>query len=439
MEQGRQWVEKNQRTVYRALSTQEQVAADVSAVPIIQLAQACCAASQKAATAALRCWACEDERGGLLDLRAEVDYDAGHVIGATSLPWGDEGEVLVARAHELPPRGAALALLAQHPNTLEAAAAHLTKSGYKIYFCIGMPDAPVAWDEVLAAAGLQLSAPGDRSSCRLWQASPCLQAALPFVESRLRAAAAASRATLEPEPQPGCAPEATQTQPRWVALDLGCGSGRDCVWLAQQQQQQQQNSWSVVGVDHLPKMLQRFELLVTHARPAVAWGGYSVDAGNSDIFSSCGSASDGCCAAIQSNVERWVPSSSDHDEMGGLKFANVSLIHISHYLHRPLLGWIRDHSSLVAVGGSVVRARSRATDQPIHPRLTHSVVRIIIFRCNWCDMHGMGACRSCIPLCAVVSSLAGRRSRSFSWRLANCVGCLKVQRSNVGTPYAVVG
>ena len=142
MEQGRRWVEKNERTVYKALSTQEQHAPDAaSAAQVIQLAHG--GTSQEAATAALRSWAAEvstgQERVGLLDLRAEIDYDAGHVLGATSLPWRDEGEILVARAHELPPRGAALALLGQQ-GTVDAAAAHLTKSGYKITFCIAIPD-----------------------------------------------------------------------------------------------------------------------------------------------------------------------------------------------------------------------------------------------------------------------------------------------------------
>ena len=135
-------------------------------------------------------------------------------------------------------------------------------------------------------------------------------------------------------------------------------------------------------------MLQRFELLVAHARPAIAWGGCSIDFGNTDIFS-CSSASDGCCAALQSNVEHWVPSSSDHDDMDGLKYANVSLIHISHYLHRPLLAWIRDHSSLVAIGGSVVGTRTRTVDQPIHPRVTNSVVCTVSVAIQlMCTCHG---------------------------------------------------
>ena len=365
---------KNERTVYRALSTQEQVAADATAasVPIIDLVSDGDCAEDDAA-AALRCWAEQrlEEQDGLLDLRNEVAYDAGHVVGATSLPWGDEGEILVARAHELPPRGATLALLAQQPKMLQAAATHLVKSGYRLSFCISVPETPALWAGALAAAGLQFSAPGDRSSRRLWRASPCLEACLPLVESRLIAAGGCTtkttvdprlQPTTEPEPDPepnrSHVDEGNQVLPERrgrVALDLGCGSGRDCVWLAQQLCEE---GWSVLGIDHLPKMLQRYELLATHARPPVTWSGSSVDSGAS-VATSWASSSGGCCAALQSNVEHWCsPAEKDGSQRSGFAStcSHVSLIHISHYLHRPLLGWIRDHSSLVAVGGSVVCA-----------------------------------------------------------------------------------
>ena len=93
---------KNERTVYKALSTQQQVSSDSAAAPpIIQLAaqEGDAAALEAAAAAALRRWADAEEREGLLDLRPEAEYDAGHVVGATSLPWGDGGEVLKREPH----------------------------------------------------------------------------------------------------------------------------------------------------------------------------------------------------------------------------------------------------------------------------------------------------------------------------------------------------
>ena len=178
----------------------------------------------------------------------------------------------MARAHELPPRGARLALLTDTAASLEACAAHLRKSGYRLTFGISIADAAA----LAVAAGLALTAAGDRASRRLWQASPCLMATLPLVEARLLAAAAAP----ESEPEPAASTH------NFLALDLGCGSGRDCVWLAQRPPVPQRpppssssssHCWSVVGVDHLPKMLQRFELLVQHARPSVTWGAVLVD------------------------------------------------------------------------------------------------------------------------------------------------------------------
>ena len=151
-----------------------------------------------------------------------------------------------------------MALLAAEPAALTAAAAHLTKAGYPLEFCIcAPPEAAGVLAEAAEAAGLGLSEAGDGRSRRLWRASPCLMAALPLVEARLLAAAPAATSEPEPEPEPEREPEPSRA---WTALDLGCGSGRDCVWLAQR------SRWRAIGVDHLPKMLQRFELLAAHAR-----------------------------------------------------------------------------------------------------------------------------------------------------------------------------
>jgi hypothetical protein len=41
-------------------------------------------------------------------------------------------------------------------------------------------------------------------------------------------------------------------------------------------------------------------------------------------------------------------------ELRSLVEDGVQLVHISHYLHRPLLRWIREHATLVSPGGCVV-------------------------------------------------------------------------------------
>jgi hypothetical protein len=68
-----------------------------------------------AASAALLAWHATGDRQhrcALLDLRSKAEFARLHVDGSTSLPWGDDGQAFIARAHELPPRGAELSLLA---------------------------------------------------------------------------------------------------------------------------------------------------------------------------------------------------------------------------------------------------------------------------------------------------------------------------------------
>ena len=92
MEQGREWVAKNERTVYKPLATQEQQIApeEADATPLIVVEHtygADALFTRRDAVLLLRGWAVEGaeegERAGLLDLRDETEYDAGHIVGAT--------------------------------------------------------------------------------------------------------------------------------------------------------------------------------------------------------------------------------------------------------------------------------------------------------------------------------------------------------------------
>ena len=79
------------------------------------------------------------------------------------------------------------------------------------------------------------------------------------------------------------------------------------------------------------------------------WGGYHTEASAvAEDAGLCG------CVAWESNVERWCASDGSQGTPLMRGVSGVHLVHVSHYLPRPLLGWIRDHPRLVAVGGSVV-------------------------------------------------------------------------------------
>ena len=77
------------------------------------------------------------------------------------------------------------------------------------------------------------------------------------------------------------------------------------------------------------------------------WGGYHTEASAvAEDAGLCG------CVAWESNVERWCASEGSQGTPLMREVSGVHLVHVSHYLPRPLLGWIRDHPRLVAVGGS---------------------------------------------------------------------------------------
>ena len=161
---------------------------------------------------------------GLIDLRPEVDFAASHLDGSTSLPWGDDisGADFIARAHELPERGATLALLADNAAVAAAAADHMRRAGYVVQFTVALPAAElarVAWP-VSPAASVA-------SSRQLWRPSPCLQEVIEPIERQLAAHGGSKNAV----------------------LDLGCGTGRDCIFLAKR-------GFTVTGVDYLEKQVR---------------------------------------------------------------------------------------------------------------------------------------------------------------------------------------
>lgn len=88
------------------------------------------------------------------------------------------------------------------------------------------------WAAVAAQCGLALErGPYSRP---LWQPAPMLRALLPTIEAQLPPA-----------------------MPR-VCVDLGCGGGRDTVFLALR-------GWRVVAIDQHPRLLQRLQHFATNA------------------------------------------------------------------------------------------------------------------------------------------------------------------------------
>lgn len=146
----------------------------------------------------------------VLDFRPQAAFEAGHLPGAVHIAWPDIQSLRTL----LPPRHTLL-LTQDAPSE---AMAWLTSIGY--------PATPIT------PTADQLTEQGSATT-RLWRPSP------PLVR-------------LLPELAPG------------VALDLGCGSGRDAVYLAL-------HDWRVTAVDRAAGALQKARALAAHEGVSVNW------------------------------------------------------------------------------------------------------------------------------------------------------------------------
>ncbi|MBE0493283.1 MAG: methyltransferase domain-containing protein [Thiomicrospira sp.] len=162
-----------------------------------------------------------------LDCRSAQDYSAGHFPNAALFSWPE----LQHRLNELPAAPANLGVIA--PETqLALIRRFLCEKGYHIGACL--TDVEFA---NLAEPGLVV---GGNSSMRLWSPNPFLETALnqylnlePYLTSR-------------------------------HALDLGCGGGRDAVYLAEQ-------GWQVSAIDQQARVIERAKTLAKHNRVEVNW------------------------------------------------------------------------------------------------------------------------------------------------------------------------
>eukprot|EP00941_MAST-03F_sp_MAST-3F-sp1_P002134 g2134.t1 len=207
----------------------------------------------------------------IIDVRPPSSYTAGHIKGSTNLPFP-----FGLRSAELPPRHTSIALVAASAEELEVVSKKL-KNNYTIEW------GKVATPDICTEKGL--------TSRRLWNASPCLIKVIKKIEDK----------------KP-CFGE---------VIDIGCGSGRDCVYLASR-------GWNVIGIDNKAIQKERFESLVE----------------NSNIVKQC--------SFRLIDVEKeWCTNTNTNKQI-----LHADVVHMARYLHRPLLRVIRD--AIVRPGGFVV-------------------------------------------------------------------------------------
>eukprot|EP01104_Vermistella_antarctica_P003686 TRINITY_DN1393_c1_g1_i2.p1 TRINITY_DN1393_c1_g1~~TRINITY_DN1393_c1_g1_i2.p1 ORF type:complete len:312 (+),score=49.08 TRINITY_DN1393_c1_g1_i2:51-938(+) len=127
---------------------------------------------------------------GIVDLRDSDVYAKQHIIGSTNIPWRD----YVPRAHELPPRGVPLALVAPDAEVLQAMGKFIGGRGYPVTFST-IDDNEFFWQVCIRVLGVyigeweRVSGRGsalDRGSERMHNPSICLTSSIPSLCSPRR-------------------------------------------------------------------------------------------------------------------------------------------------------------------------------------------------------------------------------------------------------------
>ncbi len=172
---------------------------------------------------------------GILDLRSAEDYQAGHLKDSTWLTWLDLPDCLNALPATFSESPAKLFLVGDKAE-IEAASVFLDSKGYEVNgsLVIESPDAMLGWATQLP--GLVVSG---KESKNLWSPSPLVKEFMEQLDFAPK--------TLKPRPN---------------ALDLGCGGGRDSVFLASL-------GWQVTGIDQEARVLKRAKQLANKSGASV--------------------------------------------------------------------------------------------------------------------------------------------------------------------------
>ncbi len=168
---------------------------------------------------------------GILDLRKAEDYQAGHLQDSTWLSW----QVLPECLNELPATPAKLFLVGDKEE-IEAASVFLDAKGYEVNgsLVIESSEAMLSWSKQLPGQVVS-----GKESKNLWSPSPLVKE---FME----------QLDFDPKAQ----------KPRLKSLDLGCGGGRDSVFLASK-------GWQVTAIDQEARVLKRAKQLANKSGASV--------------------------------------------------------------------------------------------------------------------------------------------------------------------------
>jgi tellurite methyltransferase len=236
----------------------------------------------------------------MIDLRSADAFERGHVRNSTNLPFETlfdfaQQEHVDSRGCELPPKGTGLWLLHDNKEQLTRVASELDQWRYSLRSAF-LVDRSGASDSLVER--------GNRSR-RCWKPSAMLTKHIDLIESKVATA------------HGDC-----------CALDLACGSGRDCVFLALRQASRE---WRAVGVELLDRRLCVLNALADRWHVGDRVRGVALDLESSDDD------------LVRRVVEPLRAAASDS--------RGYALVNVARYLHRPLLPMIAER--LVAPGGIV--------------------------------------------------------------------------------------
>ena len=244
----------------------------------------------------------------IVDVRPQAAYLQRHIKGSVSFELatlgvggGDD-----TRATELPSRSwpNVLKVMGSNPDETRLGLDWLETRGWKVNREDSRSETEVDWDELELNDLVERGA----SMCRFWRASPPLERRCGGVEALLR----------ETFPE---------RKERWV-LDLGCGSGRDAVFLAMR-------GWHVLAVDREEPFLQKLESFA--ARQNVSH-------------------------LITTRIADLRPQFLNKNLGEILTETRFDMIHMSRFMNRPLLNYLVHNlpkHSFLAIHHFLVGAQSR--------------------------------------------------------------------------------
>ena len=272
----------------------------------------------------------------LLDVRPSRDFRVEHLAGASNIPLAE----LQRRTGELPPaketfqRGGGLTLVTRSAAETTAALEVITPA----WNVVEVHEATSEFFRTARELGTSASG-GTEGGSLLWQPSPHL----PRVCSALE--------TLNP-------PAASSRR----ALDLGCGKGRDAVWLALR-------GWSVVGVDNQSCFLSAMQGLAERKTVAARVTGVRLD------LIAAAAAATAAATAAAGTASASITSCMASDEaalraLASLLRPPLALVTVSRFMHRTLLDAVvarMPHGCVLAVHHFLDGAVSLKSGRAIKP------------------------------------------------------------------------